>query len=254
MFYQVYQYIKFLKKSTNQHGVHSPFVYNLVTKCFYDKTIYNEYSKIKNYKDRLKKDNSIIEIEDLGAGSRVFKTNKRKISEVLKNSSSTLKRAKLLFRISNYLKIKNALELGTNLGVGTHSLSLSNCSKVYTIEGAKSLFNFSKDKLKTFTKVNIHHNNFKDELTALHSKKWDLIFIDGHHDEKATVSYFEVLINNIHNDSVMIFDDIYWSKGMTKAWEKILLDPRVTLSIDTFKWGFLFFRKEQQKEHFTIRL
>ena len=66
--------------------------------------------------------------------------------------------------------------------------------------------------------------------------------------------YFEALLPKATNDTVFIFDDIYWSKGMTEAWETIKQHPKVTVTVDTFFWGFVFFRKEQAKEHFTIRL
>ncbi len=36
-------YLKFWWHSKNEHGVHSPFVYHLVTKCFYDRTLHTAY-------------------------------------------------------------------------------------------------------------------------------------------------------------------------------------------------------------------
>ncbi len=36
MFFKIYAYFKFLCRATNQHGVHSPFIYQLVTLCFYN--------------------------------------------------------------------------------------------------------------------------------------------------------------------------------------------------------------------------
>ena len=75
-----------------------------------------------------------------------------------------------------------------------------------------------------------------------------------HHDKLATIAYFEALLPNIHNDSLIIFDDIYWSKGMTEAWEYIYNHDQVTVSIDTYYFGLVWFRKEQPKQHFTIRL
>lgn len=35
MVYRIGTYLKFLFRSTNQHGVHSPFVYRYLTKCLY---------------------------------------------------------------------------------------------------------------------------------------------------------------------------------------------------------------------------
>ncbi|MCM4161737.1 class I SAM-dependent methyltransferase [Antarcticibacterium flavum] len=82
----------------------------------------------------------------------------------------------------------------------------------------------------------------------------DLIYFDGNHSKEATLKYFEQLLPLAHNDSVFIFDDIHWSKGMEEAWAEIKGHPRVRVSIDSFFWGIVFFRKEQEKEHFIIRL
>ena len=91
-------YIKFLLRSKNQHGVHSPFVYDLVTKCFYDKTKYSNYNQLKTYRKDLLQNKTTIEVTDLGAGSQVDKSNTRKVSDITKNAGTTVKRAKLFYR------------------------------------------------------------------------------------------------------------------------------------------------------------
>ncbi|WP_406684242.1 class I SAM-dependent methyltransferase [Seonamhaeicola sp. MEBiC1930] len=255
MWYQIIQYIKFLFKSTNQHGVHSPFVYNLVTKCFYDKTDYLEYKTIKTYRNKLLKNKNTIQVNDLGPGSRKAKTNERQICEIAHTSGTTYNRAKLLFRLSKYLKSENILELGTSLGIATHAISLGNPkASSTTIEGCPNISAFTKNTLKEFKTINIQNADFKDALISLTHKSYDLIFFDGNHQKETTINYFETLLKSAHNDSVFIFDDIYWSKGMTQAWETIKQNTKVTVTIDTFFWGLAFFRKEQVKEHFTIRL
>src|SRR5690606_30753422 len=100
----------------------------------------------------------------------------------------------------------------------------------------------------------IHQENFREFLDSHPTEKYDLMFIDGDHNGERTVSYFESLLKNIHNNSIVILDDIYWSKDMTEAWQKIIKDEKVTVSIDTFQWGIIFFRKEQPKQHFIIRV
>ena len=257
MFYQVVQYIKFLLKSSNQHGVHSPFVYNLVTKCFYDTTKYNTYTSILNYKKSLLKTKTKIKLTDLGAGSQVMKQQERSVSKMAKNAGSTFKRAKLLYRITNYLKPNTILELGTALGLATHAMSLGNPkTKITTIEGCPNISVLTKNQLKINKVENaeIITGDFNNEIKKLTSNTYDLIFFDGNHQKEATLNYFETLLNTTNNDSVFIFDDIYWSKGMTEAWETIKQHPKVTVTIDTFFWGFVIFRTEQAKEHFVIRV
>ncbi|MFI1745795.1 O-methyltransferase [Thalassobellus sediminis] len=257
MFYQATQYIKFLLKSTNQHGVHSPFVYDLVTKCFYDKSKYSSYKDILNYKKELLQNSSKIKVTDLGAGSQVMKQQERTVSTIAKNAGTTNKRAKLLYRVTNYFKPESTLELGTSLGIATHAISLGNTkNNITTIEGCPNTSKFSKESLKKLKlkNVNLITGDFNTEIKKLNSNKYDLIFFDGNHQKEATLNYFEMLLETAHNDSVFIFDDIYWSKDMTEAWESIKKHPKATVTIDTFFWGFVFFRKEQVKEDFIIRV
>ena len=248
-----------MRLSKNKHGVHSPFVYDLVTKCFNDKTKYPEYQILKSYRKTLQRDPSHIEMRDFGQGSRVFKGTARKVSAVTKTAGMRKKRQKLLFRLGYYFLSENILEFGTSLGLGTIALSLSNkYAFVNTVEGCP---NTSKKAAQYFDKfhlknIQIHQETFREFL--LDSKnadqKYDLVLIDGDHNGERTVEYFNALLDKVHNDSLIIFDDIYWSKDMTMAWQKIIANKKVTVSIDTFQWGMVFFRKEQPKQHFLIRI
>lgn len=256
MLYQIKQYIKFLFKSTNQHGVHSPFVFNLVTKCLYDSSEYDAYKQISNYKELLK-NRTKINVTDLGAGSHVAKIQERSVSEIAKNAGTTFKRAKLLYRLVTYLECKNILELGTSLGIATQAMSLANPkANITTVEGCPNISKFTKHNFKKHHLENIDliTGNFDEIIESLAPKTYDLIFFDGNHQKEATLNYFENLLKTAHNNSIFIFDDIYWSKGMTEAWEAIKAHPKVTVTIDTFFWGLVFFRNEQAKEHFVIRV
>lgn len=255
--YQLISYIKFFLKSTNQHGVHSPFVYNFVTKCLYDKLKYEGYKKLKAYRTQLLQSKRTLHITDFGAGSKKMNAQKRQVSKMVKNSSSPLNDSKLLFRIAHYFKFKNTLELGTSLGVGAQALALGHSeNRITTIEGCPETYQFSKQQFKAQQLSNIIaiHSEFTTAIEELDPMTFDCVFFDGHHNKEATLKYFNLLLSKAHNDSIFIFDDLYWSKGMTEAWREICADKRVTVSIDTFNFGFIFFRKEQPKQHFTIRL
>jgi predicted O-methyltransferase YrrM len=257
MLYSIQAYIKFLKASTNQHGVHSPFVYDLVTKCFYDKSKYNEYSILKQYRQSLYQNFNRITISDFGSGSRVFKSNERVITKMAKTSGISSKRAKLLFRMVSYFNSKSILELGTSLGLASSALSLGNKqASITTIEGCQETAKIAQEQFRTFQLNNIQVivDTFEKALPELVSNQCNLVYVDGNHTKEATLNYFELLLPTTTNNSVFIFDDIHWSKGMTEAWDEIKNHPAVTVSIDTFYWGIVFFRKEQAKEHFVIRV
>ena len=257
MWYQIKSYLIFFLKSNNQHGIHSPFVYDLITKCFYDKSVYAEYEKISNYRNTVFQENKEIEITDFGAGSRVFKSNKRKVSAIAKNAGITLKRQKLLFKLIRYFNSENILELGTSLGLGTSAMSFANPSiNIKTVEGCPNTSKIAQTFFDEFKLKNthLHSETFEEFFSKNPSETYDLIYLDGNHHKESTLQYFKLLLERINNNSVIIFDDIYWSQEMTEAWQEIIQHPKVTVSIDTFYWGFVFFRKEQEKEHFTIRL
>jgi len=260
MIHQSKSYIQFLRLSKNRHGVHSPFVYGLVTECFNDKRKYSEYEILKSHRKALRSDASTIEMRDFGQGSRVFKGNARKVFAVLKNAGMKKKRQKLLFRMAKYFNSENVLELGTSLGLGTVALSLSNeFAAIKTVEGCPNTLQKAQEYFEKFNlhNIEIHQklfNDFLSESRSVGTEKYDLIFIDGDHNGARTLGYFNSLLKNVHNDSVIIFDDIYWSKDMTEAWQQIIANEKVTVSIDTFQWGMVFFRKEQPKQDFVIRV
>lgn len=262
MLFQIKSYLKFLWNSKNEHGVHSPFVFNLLTKCFYDKRSKPEYSILKNYRKSLLENKSFIEVTDFGAGSRVFKSNRRQISKIAKTAGISPKRAELLFRVTNYFQPKNVLEIGTSLGLATSALALGNPkAKIITLEGCPETANqcqlqFQKFNFNNVDSVITEFENYLQDIKLrlkTETENFDLIYFDGNHSKKATLAYFDLLLTTLTNDSVWIFDDIHWSPEMEEAWEAIKNHPKVTVTIDTFQWGFVFFRYEQEKEHFVIR-
>ena len=256
MRYQIVSYLKFLRRSTNQHGVHSPFVFKLITECFYDKTSHPEYELLEQFRKDLEKKNEIIQVQDFGAGSRVFKSNERKISAIARTAGISKKRQRLLLRLVKYLKPNAILELGTSLGMSTAAMALGwNDASITSVEGCPQTAIVAKTYLEKYQigNVNIQNVTFETFLEG-DTSSYDFIYVDGNHNKTATLQIFEQLIYRVHNDSVVVLDDIYWSKEMTEAWHEIMSHPKVTVSIDTFQWGMVFFRKEQAKEHFIIRV
>ena len=256
MWHQVVSYFRFLAKSANQHGIHSPFVYDLVTKCFYDKAFYEGYDLLDSMRKELRKDTRQIEVHDIGAGSQYFSAKQRAVKAIARHAGIRKKRQRLLLRLARYLDATNILELGTSVGQGTVALSRADSSfSITTVEGCKNTSQIATDYFKKYQLNNIRQvvSSF-DEFLDGRVDDFDLVFIDGDHGKESTLRYFDILRHALNNNAVLVFDDIYWSPGMTEAWEEICQHEAVTVSIDTFKWGLVFFRKEQQKQHFIIRV
>ena len=252
-------YINFIKTAGNLHNLHSPFMYHLATKCLYDHHSYPEYQILKEYQKILLKDNKLINVQDYGAGSRIFKTQKRRIKDIAQIAGSSSADMKRLFRLVKYFQPKHILELGTSLGKATLAMALGNPeATIISVEGDSELSKYTQKLLSKFqiTNVRIINKEFKDffEENKSNNTKWDLVYMDGNHRLAPTLQYFDCLQSHLHNDSVVIVDDIYWSEEMKQAWETLKQHPNVRQSIDTFFFGVLFFRKEQYPQHFKINL
>lgn len=258
MLFQIKAYFQFLWHSKNEHAVHSPFVFSLITKCLYDKKSKPEYVPLKAYRESLLKNNNTIVVTDFGAGSKVFKSNTRVISKIAQTAGISSRRAELLFRLVHYFQPETVLEIGTSLGLASAALSLGNGkAKITTLEGCPAT---AKEAQKQFQKFNFKNidsvvTEFSGYLKSTQSltTNYQFIYFDGNHSKEATLAYFDYLLPTITNETVWIFDDIHWSAEMEAAWEIIKDHPKVTVTIDTFQWGLVFFRYEQEKEHFVIR-
>ena len=187
----------------------------------------------------------------------VFNFDNQKISTIAKKSGASFKKQKLLYRLTKYLNPKSILELGTSLGIGTTAMALANGSnKITTVEGCENISDIAKQVFRKYqlNTIQVKTSSFEDFFNNLKTEKLGLVYIDGAHDKKSVIENFNYLLKFCHNDSVFIINDMYGSKKMTEAWDILKNHKAVTVSIDSFFWGFLFFRKEQSKQHFTIRL
>lgn len=240
------------------HGIHSPFVYTLIREVFLNKKQYPEYQIIESHRKRLLQDKTQIAIQDFGAGSYTNNAESRQVSTIAKSGISSKKYAQLLFRLVQYTQAQHILELGTSLGISGAYLSIAHPkTRLVTLEGSHELSAIAK---KTFTGCSIHNieilcGNFNEtlEIAIDTLQTIDIAFIDGNHQKQATLDYFEKIFPHCNQDSILIFDDIYWSKGMLEAWEIIKKDSRVSLSIDIWKFGIVFFRTGIVKQDFRIR-
>jgi len=200
----------------------------------------------------------MIKITDFGAGSHINKSTTRKIKDIAKNSAKNSKFGELLYRITKFYSPKNILELGTSLGISTLYLAKAEeKAKVYTFEGCPETSKIAQQNFKKMEAKNIISvlGDFEDTVKEkLHQiKSIDLVFIDGNHQQEPTISYFEQCLNYANNNTIFIFDDIYWSKGMEGAWEYIKSHQRTTLSVDLFYVGIVFIKSELSKENYILR-
>jgi predicted O-methyltransferase YrrM len=222
---------------------------------------FGDFEELNTIRKELQKNTTAIDITDFGAGSKKLKSNKRQVSDITKYGIAQKKQAEFLYRLLNKLNPKTAVELGTSIGLT--SLYLSNAvpkSTIYTIEGCPNLYQFSKQLFKTSTgkasNIKSINGNFNTEFPKLLSRidSLDFLYIDGNHAYEPTMNYFKLALDKKNSQSVFVFDDIYWSEEMQQAWKEICAHKDVTLSLDLFYFGIVFFRKEnKEKEHFVLK-
>ena len=253
-FHQIKNYIKhYFVAKRGGHGVHSPFAFQLCEEVFYNNNHFYDFDELKKTRTLLLEDTTEIFIEDFGAGSKTFKSNKRKINEVTQKGISTAKQSEVLYKLINFLKCNTSIELGTSIGLNSLYMANANTKgKLISIEGSKSLIEFAiaLAKKNNIQNTEFIHAKFDTVLPEILKKinSLDLLYVDGNHTYDATLNYFKLALEKKSNTSVFIFDDIYWSPQMTKAWQAIQNHPAVTLSIDTFYFGLIFFREEVKEK------
>ncbi|MCO5947415.1 O-methyltransferase [Mucilaginibacter flavidus] len=251
-------YVLHRLKAKNRHGVHSPFVYRLIDNVIYDFRAKKVYTEVENIRNGLINDTRIITVTDLGAGSHVNNNRQKKIGDIARNALKPPKLAQLLHRLVADLQPRNIIELGTCLG--TTTLYLQNAApdaKVYTLEGCPETARIAKETFKNggIDAVEPTVGNFDDTLSDIidNLPQLDFVFVDGNHQKDATLKYFEWCLPKVHENTMLIFDDIYWSQGMKEAWAQIKAHPQVTVTIDLFWIGLVFFKPGQAKEDFLIK-
>jgi predicted O-methyltransferase YrrM len=216
------------------------------------------FEEIEYRRELMLKSIEQIEIEDFGAGSVKANSRIRKISEIARVSSKPHLHAQLLFRLANLHQPSTILELGTNLGLTTCYLSLA-CPKAKTIsiEGSKELANIAHSNLLAVSSLaQVRVGKFDEVLEPiLHELKTvDFAFLDGNHRKNATLNYWEKIKAHCESSSIVVVDDIHWSPEMLEAWEIIKSDEKVSLSLDFYWFGVVYFRQGIQKQEFTLRI
>jgi predicted O-methyltransferase YrrM len=241
------------------HGIHSPFVFAFVTKVLNDRQSYPAYATVESFRSGLLKDERVLPVLDLGAGSGKKTSGERKVADIAKYAAKPRKLGQLLYRMVQYYQPSSILELGTSLGITSAYLAKGHpAASVTTIEGSPAIAATAAAHFRQLGLKNIHllTGNFDDRLPEILATvpHVDFAFVDGNHRQEPTFRYFLQLLEKVQPDSILVFDDIHWSREMEAAWQQIREHPAVRCTIDLFFIGIVLFRQEfHEKQHFTIR-
>lgn len=222
--------------------------------------------EIESLRTDLEHSGEEIPVVDHGAGSSNSgtQTTRTTVGEMCRKASKPPIWCLLLFKLIREFRPSGCLELGTCLGVSASyqasALKLNRAEgSLITLEGSEPLAKLAKGNLQTLDldNVTVVVGRFQDTLDEIlkGDTTIDYAFVDGHHDENATLDYFERIFPFLSDDAVLVFDDISWSEGMKRAWRTIQEDTRIGTSVDLQQVGVcLLDRGAEKKQNFKVRM
>lgn len=259
-FFLARNYLKYIivSRHRNGHGIHSPFVFDLVSRVFRNKTGNDIVNRIEMVRKKLTSDKRLIKVLDLGAGSGKMKSELRKVAEIAKYSPVSEKYGLLLSNLAAEFGKGGIVEFGTSFGISTMYLAASAPEEiVYTMEGCPAIAGIAKENFLSegFGNIKQLTGSF-DELIPVILKekiKPGLIFIDGNHRKEGVLEYFDKMLKISDSETVIVFDDIYNSGEMKEAWNEIKRNKNVSVTIDLLRMGIVFLRKGITRQDYIIR-
>ena len=278
--YRVKAWVKFhlTAWNTGGEGIHSPYLFEWVRMVMSDKYAYRIWNDIERVRAQMLTSKEVVEFVDYGSAKKlrslengteaaysVELRDTRRVKDIAKRSLAKAKYAQMLFRLVNWLGHQlrkddeglTIVELGTSLGVTTaYMAGVDARDDVYTYEGCEAVAKIARDNWKA-----LGINNIECRIGAINGEilkdcleRVDIAFVDANHTYEASLEYFNVLADKVHEKSVIVMDDIYHSEEMEKAWKEICEDERVTTTIDLYQMGLVFFDKHYWKRNYRMRL
>ena len=169
----------------------------------------------------------------------------------------------LLMKLIREFRPVRCVELGTCMGISAAyqgaALALNaESGTLATIEGCPETADFALGNLHGLglQNVTVVVGLFQDVLPGVleDQQPVDFVFVDGHHDEEATLGYLEMLRPHLSETALLVFDDISWSAGMREAWNRIQTDSEVSLAVDLAKVGICVARSGGGSSREVLRI
>ena len=253
-------YLKYVSKSKTKFAIHSPFVFDYITKVLEVKEKNEALDQIHARYKELLNSSRVVETTDFGApkGRKIYTVRFSSVSQLARKSSVPRRYGEMLYRTVEWFKPAAILEMGTCLGISSlYMAKAAPQAKFYTLEGCAAKSELARTNFEKLgmDQIEISTGRFCDTLPVVLGKmpSPDFVFIDGHHQYKPTLSYFDQILKYANEGTVLVIDDIHWSGGMEKAWNEICQRADVSVTIDLYRLGLVFLRKGLSKQNFIIK-
>jgi len=237
MTWRAFKYIAhlFYRRHRKGHGIHSPYLFG-----FINGVIFNS--------DRV----------SLAPGITAEHRRLRAEDPFVRSSSVSLKYGFLLYRISRWFRPEAIVELGSGVGISTVYLALGSPeTPLHSIERDKDRAARAAQLICRYCPgpVSIHWGEMEEKLEYILPQlpRRFMAFVDGNHHYEPTVEYIRRILERAGEESVIVMDDIYWSRGMFRAWKEVSSWPEVQVSIDLFHMGILLLKKDLPETKIKIK-
>ena len=199
-------------------------------------------------------------VKDLGAGSHTIQKSQRPVAKMARHSLSPAWFSRLLHFLITHYQLTTVAELGTSLGLNSLYLhqALPPHGELHTFEGCPNTLAWAQKHFDGWNASRIHTHLGNLDITwpvfLANNPTLDLVYLDANHREAPTVKYFEACLPYLSSRAIVVVDDLYWSSGMHRAWQRISQHPQVQIAIDLFEGGLLFFDPNLPKTHLRYHL
>jgi predicted O-methyltransferase YrrM len=260
IFSRTVKYLKYMLVSRHKkgHGIHSPFIFDLVSRIFWSKVNQDVINTIERIRKKLISDKKTVVINDLGTGPVKSRIKLRKVSDIARNSPVPLKYGILLSNLANQFGKKVIIEFGTSFGISTmYMAALHPETIVFTMEGCLPIAEIAERNFEIagLNNVKLLKGPFDDLIPYITETGLTpgLVFIDGNHRKKPCLEYFNKMTGISDNETVIIIDDIHYSEEMEDAWNEIKCSKKVTVTVDIYRMGLVFFREGITHKNYLVR-
>lgn len=242
-FFPAIAFLIYWLKKEDRYSQQSPHIFSLYTELIRFLGENKKGSKeIERFRKRLLNDKSVIEVLDLGAGSKKVPQTLRQVKRITRYSTSGIKFCQLYKFFCSLTPARHVIELGTCVGISTRYLSESVTGKLYTFEGSPEIQKVAmKDSKPDRTEFIL--GAIEKSLPSLLNKipVVDFALLDANHTYEGTINAFNLLLEKVEKHTIIAIGDIHWTPEMERAWKEVKLNPKVMLTLDFYECGIVFF-------------
>lgn len=249
-------YLTHRLSAKTRHGTHSPFVYKLTDEVIYDFSEKKPYLAVEQQRKKLLNDDRRVVLDGLAVHPNFSKRRGIPVKQLVKMLLKKPKVDQLIFRLMVNQQPESILELGTSLGVTTAYLSKgAPKSSVVTVEQHSILGDMAgyPSSVLALDNVEMLNLNLEQLRAKMAFEVVDVICINSALPEDMVLQYFEFCTTIVNQRSMVIIDSIYLNERRKAIWTAIKHHSKVTVTIDLFWIGLVYFKTDQAEEHFKIK-